>query len=688
MSSFIPSAPEILVNTATAGSQSPSYVTALTGGATVAAWLDAGSGALIGKFRLFAADGAAASAEINIGPAYAVQTAALTNGGFAIVWIETTAGESTVHSQLYDAAGAVAGPRVDLGAYAEAGPVRGEHPLGLHAVGLSDGGFAAAWSVQTSDLMGFHGVATVLALAGADGAVEATYAQQVGTASKTVVLYDPAVNLLELPDAKLMLTWGLSASAGGGLGGQHARLFDLSGAAVSSDLQLDSPIPSDGGPVIDSSAGISTALMPDGRVAFAWVAFGKAWVSLYPSANLGMGNLTGRTSPQQVGELDGPGAPQVLALTGGGFLVAWSGGGEGGTDPLARIFTADGLPEGPAFRLGDVAAGLQDSVLVAPRANGGLLAIWRDDSHLAAPGQQADDSGTAVKAQVLAPDPIHHLTGGEGADSLAGGPGEDWLMGLGGADTLWGGPDADKFILTEGGGQDRILDFQSGVDLLLMLDGQGRIPTLGLLSLNPATHELSWDADGNAGSAPAEAIATLAGVVHLGRSDLAAGFQPRAVRILQLDGGYERTVFDWGTEAFDTAVGRFTATGVLRSYTTNLDDGSQWTTWLDHAASQPWASRTADYDASGAMVDYGVTYDDGRRVVFTFDPRSQEIWQRIVEETDAAGRLTARAAVYDDGSRYEAVFDAAGDKPWASIVDTYDASAACWATGPSSTMAR
>jgi RTX toxins and related Ca2+-binding proteins len=65
------------------------------------------------------------------------------------------------------------------------------------------------------------------------------------------------------------------------------------------------------------------------------------------------------------------------------------------------------------------------------------------------------------------------ISGGLGADIIYGGSGADRLSGGGGDDELSGGNDADTFIIYAGDGQDRIIDFEMGIDILnfYTLDG-------------------------------------------------------------------------------------------------------------------------------------------------------------------------------------------------------------------------
>lgn len=60
------------------------------------------------------------------------------------------------------------------------------------------------------------------------------------------------------------------------------------------------------------------------------------------------------------------------------------------------------------------------------------------------------------------------LFGGGGADHLFGNSGDDWLDGGYGDDLLIGGDGSDSFILAPGCGRDRILDYDSGADRILL----------------------------------------------------------------------------------------------------------------------------------------------------------------------------------------------------------------------------
>ena len=60
------------------------------------------------------------------------------------------------------------------------------------------------------------------------------------------------------------------------------------------------------------------------------------------------------------------------------------------------------------------------------------------------------------------------LRGGRGRDRLEGGAGDDRLDGGASRDRLEGGDGADTFVFARGGGKDRVLDWQPGLDLIAL----------------------------------------------------------------------------------------------------------------------------------------------------------------------------------------------------------------------------
>jgi hypothetical protein len=103
---------------------------------------------------------------------------------------------------------------------------------------------------------------------------------------------------------------------------------------------------------------------------------------------------------------------RVIALSNGGFVVAWDDeslnpdGSHGDTSPgavTAQVFTANGTPVGTEFRVNSATAGDQDAPQIIALSNGGFVVTWEDFSQ-GVGGAGGDTSGLAVKAQEFASD--------------------------------------------------------------------------------------------------------------------------------------------------------------------------------------------------------------------------------------------------------------------------------------------
>lgn len=80
-------------------------------------------------------------------------------------------------------------------------------------------------------------------------------------------------------------------------------------------------------------------------------------------------------------------------------------------------------------------------------------------------------TGTAGADRLTGNAVANVLNGGAGADVLQGGAGADRLAGDLGRDLLTGGAGADRFVFAAAGGQDRIADFQNGIDRVEIASG-------------------------------------------------------------------------------------------------------------------------------------------------------------------------------------------------------------------------
>lgn len=122
------------------------------------------------------------------------------------------------------------------------------------------------------------------------------------------------------------------------------------------------------------------------------------------------------------------------------------------------------------------------------------------------------------------------LTGGAGDDTLYGGDGADTLYGGAGADVLQGDAGADLFVVSRGGGADRVVDFTVGVDHVAFEAVPSVVDFASLtLTDQPDGVLVTW---GEAG-----ASLLLAGVTKVQLTGADFGLAPAAPAGLRLVGG-------------------------------------------------------------------------------------------------------------------------------------------------------
>lgn len=130
----------------------------------------------------------------------------------------------------------------------------------------------------------------------------------------------------------------------------------------------------------------------------------------------------------------------ISALDDGGFAISWTAGW---TDVHLQAFDALGRKVGGDTLVNTTTAGGQGGGQVLGLADGAVVVAWNDDLY-----GPSDGSGGAVKAQVLAVD--RALSGTASADTLRGGVGNDLLVGGAGNDRLDGGAGLDTAGFTLG----------------------------------------------------------------------------------------------------------------------------------------------------------------------------------------------------------------------------------------------
>ncbi|HEX8194279.1 MAG TPA: FG-GAP-like repeat-containing protein [Allosphingosinicella sp.] len=415
---------EILVNTGTESQQIEEKVTALEGGGWVVTWRDFSQSFRDGgeqvydpmwdeyytsyssdvKAQVFAPDGSKVGGEILV----PVNTAsdqsepvvtALVGGGFAIAWYDWSgAGDSDAAIKA----------RIFS---ATGGIVSGELQVNSATqgwqgkpviAGLSNGGFVVAWQDPSAGVGG----------AGGDTSSNAIKAQ-VFTGTGTPVGGEMLVNTVTAGSQVLpriatldggngfVVVW-TDNSKGSNDPDVRAQIFTEAGAKVGGEILASA-----------STAGAQTEpqveALAGGRFAIAWTdGFGAAAeikVQVFSAAGAKIGSETrANTAVHNTQDV-----PKVTALTGGGFIVTWNDGstGTGGIGALgdtsaravkAQLYDNDGVKVGGEILVNTAVASEQLSPDVAALPDGGFVIVWNDLSQ-GVGGAGGDTSSYAVKAQ-------------------------------------------------------------------------------------------------------------------------------------------------------------------------------------------------------------------------------------------------------------------------------------------------
>jgi Ca2+-binding RTX toxin-like protein len=178
----------------------------------------------------------------------------------------------------------------------------------------------------------------------------------------------------------------------------------------------------------------------------------------------------------------------VTALSGGRFLAAWTetaqpGGSIGAYDVVARVFNANGTPDGDEILVNTLTTGSQYNISATTLTDGRVLISWQsapdpsDSSISNVMGQIVDPRGANISGNnfsnaIYANDFNEKVSGLGGNDRLFGLDGDDWLLGGEGSDRLTAGNGNDTLygengndVLIGGIGNDLIRG-NDGADLI------------------------------------------------------------------------------------------------------------------------------------------------------------------------------------------------------------------------------
>ncbi|HVQ08965.1 MAG TPA: Ig-like domain-containing protein [Allosphingosinicella sp.] len=248
---------------------------------------------------------------------------------------------------------------------------------------LADGGFVVVWQDSAGGSYDIRG-----RVFEADGASGGEIPIAAALANET------APTVAGLPGGGFVAVWIDDSDPDGDV---RAQVFLANGSPAGLSFAVN--MPAAGGQVH-----AAVTVLAGGTIVAVWEdgAAGDVRMRLFSAAGIPLtaeiaanGNPTGSQ-----------GTPCVVALTGGGYAIAWiDGGGDGdGYGIYARLFEADGDPAGAEFRVNTLAAGDQLSPSIAALPDGGFMVSWADGAGPDADdirAQRFDATGVPVDAELV-----------------------------------------------------------------------------------------------------------------------------------------------------------------------------------------------------------------------------------------------------------------------------------------------
>jgi len=469
---------EVQVNSYVTGDQQDPKITALTGGGWVVTWISAGQdGDSWGTYQqAYNADGSALGDEVRVnsyvtGDQVYQQITALAGGGWVVTW-ESNGQDGDgrgIYQQAYNADGSVLGGEVRVNSYVT-------HDQGFPKItALADGGWVVTWESGGQDGSGYGVYQQAY---NADGSVHGGEVQ----VNSYVTDYQDTPKITALADGGWVVVWDSYGQDGDGWG-TYQQAYNADGSARGGEVQVNSE------GFDDQIAAQITALAGGGWVV-TWQSHrhdGDSW-GVYQQAYNADGSALGDVVQVNSYVTGDQADPQITALSGGGWVVAWTSVGQDGPDSSGvyqQAYNADGSALGSEIQVNSYVTAGQSRQQITALSDGGWVVTWHSY------GQDGDgggvyqrvfhfgNSGTAGDDHLIGFDVAETLSGLAGNDTLAGnggndvldgGEGNDVLDGGEGNDTLDGGTGADT--MSGGFGNDTYVVAAAG-DLTIELGGEG-----------------------------------------------------------------------------------------------------------------------------------------------------------------------------------------------------------------------
>ena len=327
-----------LVNSTTTSTQSSPDVAALADGGWITVWESNGQDS--NSYGIYAqrydSDGAHVGPEFRVNttvngsqdtPSVAGIEGGPNAGGWVITWEDST-GSSTqgyIRAQVYDANGAEVGPQLDvasdLNIYGQYTPEVATNP---------DGSFVVTWVDYSASTSNYDIRAQRFDASGAkDGAVIAVNVNDLSHQTNPVIS--------TLAGGGFVVTWEDHYGYDGDGYGVRARVFADDGTPVSAEIAVNQSVTS-------TQFQPSVAALDDGSFVIAWadsVVDGSSYAVLGQKFAADGSTIGGQflvNEHTQNNQQD----PDVSALDGGGFMIAWHGYFDGGYGIVSQSYDASG----------------------------------------------------------------------------------------------------------------------------------------------------------------------------------------------------------------------------------------------------------------------------------------------------------------------------------------------------------
>jgi hypothetical protein len=274
--------------------------------------------------------------------------------------------------------------------YAPAGISAAEPPFAVNAgttgdqiapsiVALSEGGFVVAWTSFAQDGDGYGAFMRVFDTDGAPVTGDVRV--------NDVTLGDQILpTVAGLSDGSFAVTWASFGEDGDGFG-VYGQLYGAGGAPRGTNFRVN-----------DTSSGFqvapAVAALDDGGFVVAWESNQNGFdFDIYAKRYGADGEPLAPERRVHEASANDEVAATVTALYDGGYVIGWREQHEmpQGDDVYARAFSATDVPQGGEFQVSNTRAGTQAGLTLAPRADGGFLAVWA--------GERSGGGGLDVFAQ-------------------------------------------------------------------------------------------------------------------------------------------------------------------------------------------------------------------------------------------------------------------------------------------------